>query len=62
MIATIGPGGVVRFEFGAHLLDVDRHELHRGGEQIAVEPGQVLIFGCRLSGVPSCSEAPRDVR
>lgn len=28
----------MRFEFGEHLLDVDRHELRRGGEQIAVEP------------------------
>jgi adenylate cyclase len=28
----------VRFEFGEHLLDVDRHELRRGGEPIAVEP------------------------
>jgi hypothetical protein len=61
-IATIGLGEVVRFEFGEHLLDVDRHELHRVGEQIAVEPAQVLILGCRLSGVPSCREAPRDGR
>jgi hypothetical protein len=28
----------VRFEFGEHLLDVDRQELHRGGDQVAVEP------------------------
>ena len=28
----------MRFEFGEHLLDVDRQELRRGGEQIAVEP------------------------
>jgi adenylate cyclase len=28
----------VRFEFGDHLLDVERHELRRRGEQIAVEP------------------------
>ncbi len=28
----------MRFEFGEHLLDVDRQELRRGGEQVAVEP------------------------
>ena len=28
----------MRFEFGDHLLDVERHELRRRGEQIAVEP------------------------
>jgi TolB-like protein/cytochrome c-type biogenesis protein CcmH/NrfG len=28
----------VRFEFGEHLIDVDRRELSRGGEPIAVEP------------------------
>jgi TolB-like protein/cytochrome c-type biogenesis protein CcmH/NrfG len=28
----------VRFEFGEHLLDVDRQELRRGGAQVAVEP------------------------
>jgi TolB-like protein/Tfp pilus assembly protein PilF len=36
----------VRFEFGEHLLDVDRQELRRGGEQIAVEPQvfDLLVF------------------
>jgi adenylate cyclase len=28
----------VRFEFGEHLLDIERHELRRRGEQIAIEP------------------------
>ena len=28
----------MRFEFGEHLLDVDRRELRRGGEPVAVEP------------------------
>ncbi len=28
----------MRFEFGEHSLDVDRHELRRRGEQIAIEP------------------------
>jgi TolB-like protein/cytochrome c-type biogenesis protein CcmH/NrfG len=28
----------VRYDFGEHSLDVARHELRRGGEQIAIEP------------------------
>ena len=28
----------MRFEFGDHLLDVERHELRRRGERIALEP------------------------
>jgi adenylate cyclase len=28
----------VRFEFGEHLLDVERHELLRRGERVAIEP------------------------
>ena len=28
----------MRFEFGEHLIDVDRRELRRGGESIAIEP------------------------
>ncbi len=28
----------MRFEFGEHFLDVERHELRRRGEQVAVEP------------------------
>lgn len=28
----------MRYNFGEHSLDVDRHELHRGSKQIAIEP------------------------
>jgi hypothetical protein len=31
-------GGLMRFLFGAHVLDTARRELTRGGEQIALEP------------------------
>jgi adenylate cyclase len=36
----------VRFEFAEHSLDVDRHELRRRGEQIAIEPQvfDLLVF------------------
>jgi adenylate cyclase len=36
----------VRFEFGDHLLDVDRHELRRRGEPVAIEPQvfDVLVY------------------
>ncbi len=36
----------MRFEFAEHLLDVDRHELRRRGERIAIEPQvfDLLVF------------------
>jgi DNA-binding winged helix-turn-helix (wHTH) protein len=46
----------VVFAFGDYVLDVERCELHRGGEPVALEP---LVFDL-LVYLVSGSSAPRD--
>src|SRR6266481_660605 len=47
---SIGSGGVeLEFLFADHLLDIDRRELRRGGERIALEPQvfDLLVYPVR---------------
>ena len=45
----------MQFHFGDHVLDVDRRELRRGSEPIAVEPQvfDLLIIWCRTATASS---------